>query len=82
MQRFVREISVFVWSAIFLLFGALSVARGDNYANGDKIRQPWAVNAGVRWQWGGKAEQEVAVAQPSVNQSTGKEEEPKVWNNQ
>ena len=49
-----------------------------DYANGDKIRQPWAVNAGVRWQWGGKSEEAVAVAQPSVNQSTGKEEEPKV----
>ena len=24
----------------------------DDYANGDRIRQPWAVNAGVRWQWG------------------------------
>ena len=49
-----------------------------DYANGDKIRQPWAVNAGVRWQWGGKSEEAAAVAQPSVNQSTGKEEEPKV----
>ncbi len=49
-----------------------------DYANGDKIRQPWAVNAGVRWQWGGKSEEAVAVAQPSVNQSTGKEAEAKV----
>ena len=49
-----------------------------DYANGDKIRQPWAVNAGVRWQWGGKSEEAVAVAQPSVNQSTGKQVEAKV----
>src|SRR5271157_1687554 len=49
-----------------------------DYANGDKIRQPWAVNAGVRWQWGGKSEEAAAVAQPSLKQSTGKEEEPKV----
>jgi hypothetical protein len=31
MQRSVREISVFVQSAIFLLFGPLSVARGDSF---------------------------------------------------
>ena len=49
-----------------------------DYANGDKIRQPWAVNAGVRWQWGGKSEEAAAVGQPSVNQSTGKQVEPKV----
>jgi autotransporter-like protein len=23
-----------------------------DYANSDKIRQPWAVNFGVRWEWG------------------------------
>jgi outer membrane autotransporter protein len=49
-----------------------------DYANGDKLRQPWAVNAGVRWQWGGKSEEAAAVAQPSLNQSNGKEAEPKV----
>jgi hypothetical protein len=48
-----------------------------DYANGDKIREPWAVNAGVRWQWGGKSEEATTVAQPSVKQSTGKEEEAK-----
>ena len=49
-----------------------------DYANGDKIRQPWAVNAGVRWQWGGKSEEAMAVEQPSVKQPTGKQEEAKV----
>jgi hypothetical protein len=43
-----------------------------DYANGDRIRQPWAVNLGVRWQWGGKKE-EVAAAQPAVYESGGKE---------
>ena len=47
-----------------------------DYANGDKIRQPWAVNLGVRWQWGGKEEETVAQ-QPAVNQSSGKEAETK-----
>ncbi len=49
-----------------------------DYANGDKIRQPWAVNAGVRWQWGGKSEEAMAVEQPSTKQPTGKQEEAKV----
>jgi hypothetical protein len=48
-----------------------------DYANGDKIRQPWAVNTGIRWQWGGKSEEAMAVPQPSAKQPTGKEEEPK-----
>lgn len=44
-----------------------------DYANGDKIREPWAVSAGVRWQWGG-APQSV-VAQPSLSkESSGKAE--------
>jgi outer membrane autotransporter protein len=43
-----------------------------DYANGDRIRQPWAVNLGVRWQWGGNKE-EVAAAQPAVYESGGKE---------
>jgi outer membrane autotransporter protein len=49
-----------------------------DYANDDRIRQPWAVNAGVRWQWGGKSEQAAVVAQPSVKQSTGKQAEAEV----
>ena len=49
-----------------------------DYANGDKIRPPWAVNAGVRWQWGGKSEEAMAVEQPSAKQSAGKQEEAKV----
>jgi outer membrane autotransporter protein len=48
-----------------------------DYANGEKIREPWAVNAGVRLQWGGKSEESEATAQPSERQSTGKETEPK-----
>jgi outer membrane autotransporter protein len=43
-----------------------------DYANGDRIRQPWAVNLGVRWQWGGNKE-EVAAGQPAVSQPGGKE---------
>ena len=35
MQLPVREISVFIRAAIFLLFGALSVARGDNILEAD-----------------------------------------------
>src|ERR1700736_344655 len=35
MQLPVREMSVFIQSAIFLLFGALSVARGDNILEAD-----------------------------------------------
>ena len=49
-----------------------------DYANGDKIRQPWAVNAGVRWQWGGKSEETEATGQPSANKSAGKQVEAKV----
>ncbi|HET9374699.1 MAG TPA: autotransporter outer membrane beta-barrel domain-containing protein [Chthoniobacterales bacterium] len=44
-----------------------------DYANGDKIRQPWAVNAGLRWQWGGKPEEAMAE-RPLAKQLTGKEE--------
>lgn len=49
-----------------------------DYANGDKIRQPWAVNAGLRWLWGGKPEEATAVGQPSVKQLGGKQVEAKV----
>src|SRR6266481_10153810 len=35
MQLRVREMSVFIQSAIFLLFGALRVARGDNILEAD-----------------------------------------------
>ncbi len=45
-----------------------------DYANGDKIRQPWAVNAGLRWQWGGKPEEATMVEQPLAKQLAGKEE--------
>jgi outer membrane autotransporter protein len=45
-----------------------------DYANGDKIRAPWAVNAGLRWQWGGKPEEATAVERPLAKQLTGKEE--------
>jgi outer membrane autotransporter protein len=49
-----------------------------DYANGDKIRAPWAVNAGVRWQWGGKPKEATVVERPSVKQLAGKQEEAKV----
>ena len=49
-----------------------------DYANGDKIRAPWAVNAGLRWQWGGKSEEVMAVEQLSAKEATGKQEEAKV----
>jgi len=49
-----------------------------DYASGDKIRAPWAVNAGVRWQWGGKPEEATAVEQPLVKQLAGKQAEAKV----
>ena len=45
-----------------------------DYANGDKIRAPWAVNAGVRWQWGGKSEEATMVGRPLAKQLAGKEE--------
>jgi outer membrane autotransporter protein len=45
-----------------------------DYGNGDKIREPWAVNAGVRWQWGGKSEETTVVERPLVKQLAGKEE--------
>ena len=48
-----------------------------DYANGDRIRQPWAVNLGVRWQWGGKREEPV-VERAAANQSTGKQAEAKL----
>lgn len=44
-----------------------------DYANGDKIREPWAVSAGVRWQWGGASQS--TIAQPlSTKESSGKAE--------
>jgi outer membrane autotransporter protein len=48
-----------------------------DYANGDKIREPWAVNAGVRWRWGGRSEAATTVPPPSEKEFTGKEQEPK-----
>ncbi|HYY27993.1 MAG TPA: autotransporter outer membrane beta-barrel domain-containing protein, partial [Chthoniobacterales bacterium] len=47
-----------------------------DYANSDRIRQPWAVNLGVRWEWGGEKEEPVAQ-QPEANQPSGKEVETK-----
>jgi outer membrane autotransporter protein len=48
-----------------------------DYANGDRVRQPWALNLGARWEWGGQEEAEVAARQPS-KPSTGKQTEGKV----
>src|SRR3981081_1340683 len=45
-----------------------------DYANGDKIRAPWAVNAGLRWLWGGKSEEATMVEGPLAKQVAGKEE--------
>lgn len=49
-----------------------------DYANGDKIRQPWAVNAGLRWQWGGKPEKAAILGQPLAKQLGGKQADAKV----
>jgi outer membrane autotransporter protein len=49
-----------------------------DYANGDKIRQPWAVNAGLRWLWGGKPEEATMVERPFGKQLAGKQTEAKV----
>jgi Autotransporter beta-domain len=48
-----------------------------DYANGDTLREPWAVNAGVRWEWGGPGRDELPLVQNETNQSTGKEVEAK-----
>ena len=48
-----------------------------DYANGDNIREPWAVNAGVRWQWGGPGRDELSLVPNEVNPSSGKEVEAK-----
>ncbi|MFZ0505795.1 MAG: autotransporter outer membrane beta-barrel domain-containing protein, partial [Chthoniobacterales bacterium] len=48
-----------------------------DYANGDNIREPWAVNAGVRWEWGGPVRDELPLVQNETNPSTGKEVEAK-----
>jgi outer membrane autotransporter protein len=48
-----------------------------DYANGDNIREPWAVNAGVRWEWGGPGRDELRLVQNEVERSTGKEVEAK-----
>jgi outer membrane autotransporter protein len=50
-----------------------------DYLNGDKIREPWALNAGVRWEWGSPGRDELQLVQnePSGNHSTGKEIETK-----
>jgi hypothetical protein len=45
---------------------------GDyDYANSDKIRQPWAVNLGVRWEWGGTQKEAECAQQPQ--QPAGKQ---------
>jgi outer membrane autotransporter protein len=49
-----------------------------DYANGDKIRQPWAVNAGVRLEWGGGPEEATVAGPATMKQSSGKEEETKM----
>ncbi len=49
-----------------------------DYADGDKLREPWAVNAGVQWKWGGKPEEAAGVEQPPVTQSDGKQEKAPV----
>jgi outer membrane autotransporter protein len=46
-----------------------------DYANSDRIRQPWAVNLGVRWEWGGTQKEAEIAEQPQ--QSTGKQAEAK-----
>ena len=48
-----------------------------DYANGDNIREPWAVNAGIRWEWGGPGRDELRLVQNEVEQSTGKKVEAK-----
>ena len=48
-----------------------------DYANGDNLREPWAVNAGVRWEWGGPGRDELPLVQNETNLSTGKEVEAK-----
>jgi hypothetical protein len=47
-----------------------------DYLNGNRIRQPWAVNLGVRWEWGGKKE-EAAPEQPALSHYSGKQVEEK-----
>jgi len=49
-----------------------------DYANGDKIRQPWALNLGARWEWGGKREEAEVAAQQSSEPPIGKQTEGKV----
>jgi len=44
-----------------------------DYANGDKIREPWFVSAGLRWQWGGAPEQAAVIGSPSGKESIGKQ---------
>jgi outer membrane autotransporter protein len=51
---------------------SLSLYGEYDYANGNRIRQPWALSLGLRWEWGGQREEPVAE-QPVVNQPTGKE---------
>ena len=48
-----------------------------DYANGDRIRQPWALNLGARWEWGGQEEAEVAAPQ-TAEPSLGKQTEGKI----
>jgi outer membrane autotransporter protein len=44
-----------------------------DYANGDKVREPWAVSAGLRWQWGGSAQGPAVLEAPSGKEASGKE---------
>jgi outer membrane autotransporter protein len=44
-----------------------------DYANGDKIREPWSITTGLRWEWGGAAEQAAVIGPPSGKESIGKQ---------
>jgi outer membrane autotransporter protein len=44
-----------------------------DYANGDKIREPWSITTGLRWQWGGAAQQTAVIEPPSGKESIGKQ---------
>lgn len=48
-----------------------------DYANGNKFREPWAINAGVRWQWGGPSAENTSIQPPAGKQSNGKQLEAK-----
>jgi outer membrane autotransporter protein len=44
-----------------------------DYANGDKIREPWSITTGLRWQWGGAPEQAAVIGPPSGKEFIGKQ---------